>query len=64
MIPNWKKVWQFYSTWVVAAILAAPAAWGAMPLELKANVPEVLMPYIAVIAFVGFVLARVKGQNK
>ena len=57
---NW---WRWNSTHVAAIIAVAPVAWAQMPPELKAQVPDWAMPYIAGFMFLAFLVARVRDQG-
>lgn len=57
---NW---WKWNSTHVAALLAVAPLAWVQMPADLKSQVPDWAMPYIAGFMFLAFVIARLRDQK-
>ena len=57
---NW---WKWNSTHVAALLAVAPLAWALMPADLKSQVPDWAMPYIAGFMFLAFVIARLRDQK-
>ncbi|AGG91187.1 MULTISPECIES: hypothetical protein [unclassified Sulfitobacter] len=57
---NW---WKWNSTHVAALLAVAPLAWAQMPADLKSQVPDWAMPYIAGFMFLAFVIARLRDQK-
>ncbi len=62
-IENWRSVWRWYSVWFAGVIASMPVAWGLLPPDLKASLPDEWMPWISVAIFVAFLVARVIKQE-
>lgn len=58
LIPDWRKSWKFYSTWVAGAIAFFPEAWARMPQDLKNMVPDGVEPILPFLALAAFLIAR------
>ncbi len=55
--------WKWNSTHVVAIFAAMPLAWDRLPQDIKDRVPDDWMPYIGLVMFIGFLLARLRAQE-
>lgn len=64
LIPEWRDVWRWYSTWVMAGLAAMPAAWAAIPAEWRATVPDEAQYAVAGVMFIGGVIGRVVKQGR
>ena len=62
LVDNARDWWRWNSTHVVAVFAAAPIAWEQLPEDIKAYVPAEWMPYIGIIMFLGFLVARLRAQ--
>lgn len=62
LVNDWKDFWKWSGTHVVAVASALPYAWAQLPPELKEQVPEQYLPYIGVLFFAIFTLARLRKQ--
>lgn len=62
LVDNAKDFWKWHSTHLAAILAAAPFAWGQMPAELKAQVPDEWLPGISALIFVAFIVGRVRQQ--
>ena len=58
LIPDWKKSWKFYSTWVAGAIAFLPMAWAQMPPDVKSMIPDGVKPGIPFLMLAAFLVAR------
>lgn len=63
LVSEWKKAYRWFSVQIMGLIAAIGIAWPLMPDDLKAYVPENVLPIISVLAFVG-ILSRVVKQGK
>lgn len=63
LVDHWQSFWAWYSTHVVALILAVPFAWAELPPDIKAYIPEAWEPFIAAGAGVIWVIARLFSQR-
>ena len=62
LVPDWKNVWRWHSTWVAALLAALPMAWQSMPSDIKAYVPPEWEPAILALMFVAFIFGRLRKQ--
>jgi len=62
LVSEWKKAYRWFSVQIMGLIAAIGIAWPLMPDDLKAYVPENVLPIISVLAFVG-ILSRVIKQG-
>ena len=62
LVDDARDFWRWHSTWIAAIIAAAPFAWGQMPADLKAQVPQEWLPAISGLMFVAFLVGRVRKQ--
>lgn len=60
LVPDWRNWWRWLSTWVAGLI----PLWAAMPEDIKAHIPEWLLPYLPAIWAVVWMWARTKPQAK
>jgi len=63
LIPEWRSWWRFYSTWIVAVIVAIPPVWVALPLDLKSRIPDEWMPWVSAAMFIAFMVGRLRAQK-
>lgn len=63
LVDNAKQFWKWNSTHVVAVFAAAPLAWAQLPPDIKAYVPDEWMPWVGVVMFLGFLVARLRQQQ-
>lgn len=63
LVSEWKKAYRWFSVQIMGLIAAIGIAWPLMPDDLKAYVPENVLPIISVLAFVG-ILSRVVKQGR
>lgn len=64
LVSNWRSFWRWHSVWIAGLIAALPAAWGAMPPDLKSHVPDSWMPWVAGLMFVAFMIGRLRDQGE
>lgn len=62
LVSDWRDVWKWSSTHVVALAAAIPIAWEHLPTEFKAIVPDECMPFVGLIMFAAFVIGRLRDQ--
>lgn len=62
LVDDWRDWWRWNSTHVAAIAAVLPGAWASLPPELKAQVPEGVMPYVAGVLFFAFLIARLRQQ--
>ena len=74
LIEDWRNFWRFWSvrlgiigSAITGVLIAFPdvalSAWGMMPADLKAAIPERYMPLIGVGIFVASLTARAIKQT-
>ena len=63
LIPQWRKSLRMYSVQILIFIAALPAAWEAVPLEVKALIPLPWLPWIMTALAVAGIIARVIDQK-
>lgn len=64
LIPEWRDVWRWYSTWVMAALAAMPVVWATIPYEWQMAVPDGAKYIGAALMFFAGVLGRVVKQDR
>ena len=58
LIPEWKSVWKFYSTWAVFGL----ATWNMVPLVLSDLIPLRINILVSAILMAAYLLARIVNQ--
>lgn len=62
LIPNWRRAWRMASVQAMSAALAILSAWGAMPEDLKARIPEDVVLGLAIALLVLGIVGRLVDQ--
>lgn len=58
LIPEWKDIWKFYSTWAVVAL----TAWNMVPVILVGLIPVHINLIVSAILLASYILARIVNQ--
>jgi hypothetical protein len=64
LIPNWKDAWRWFSVQALAAIVALPFVWIALPADAKGYLPDSLEPWVLMAIAAGGLVGRLVDQNK
>ena len=60
LIPEWRDVWKFYSTWAVIAL----GTWNMVPMILQAHIPMPVNVGVSTFLLASVIIVRVIGQPK
>lgn len=63
LVSDWKRAYRWFSVQAMGVIAAIGLAWPLMPDDLKAYLPEDILPVISLLAFIG-ILSRVVKQGE
>jgi len=63
LIPDWKDSWRWFSVWCMTISGAIPAAWLAVPDDMRSAVPSEWMAVGAVIIAVLGIIGRLVDQK-
>lgn len=63
LVKNAKKAWKWWSVQALAISGALPVVWVTLPPDLKAGVPDTLIPYIAAGVAIAGIFGRVVDQG-
>lgn len=63
LVDDVRNAWKWFSTWIFGALTVVPLAWPAIPAELKAALPQDILPYVSGVAFVGLILRLVQQST-
>lgn len=61
-VDDWKDWWKWHSTKIAGLMAAFMAGWSSLPNEFKSLIPESWYPFIGVVFFIAFVIARTVKQ--
>lgn len=63
LIPQWRSALRMYSIQILLFIAALPAAWEAVPDEVKLLIPLPWLPWITTALAVAGIVARLVDQR-
>jgi hypothetical protein len=63
IIPNWRDAWRWFSVQALAAIVALPFVWIALPADAKAYLPDSLEPWVLAVLATGGLVGRMIDQQ-
>lgn len=63
LVPDWRRVWRYYSTQALIAIAALPMIWAEMPPETRALIPEEWRPWIVTAVALSGIAGRLIAQR-
>ena len=63
LVKNAKKAWKWWSVQALAISGALPVVWVTLPPDLKAGVPDDVVPYIAAVVAGAGIIGRVVDQG-
>lgn len=63
LVKNAKKAWKWWSVQALAISGALPVVWVTLPPDLKAGVPDGVIPYIAAGVALAGIFGRVVDQG-
>lgn len=64
LVEDWKQAWRWFSVQALAAIVALPVAWGLLPADVKAFLPQSWEPWVLVGIAAAGIVGRIIDQNK
>jgi len=64
LVDDWENAWRWFSVWCLAASGAAPAAWLAVPADMRDAVPATWLAASAVAIAVLGLVGRIVDQDK
>jgi len=64
LVDDWKNAWRWFSVWCLTISGAAPAAWLAVPDEMRRQVPAEWLAVAAVVIAVAGVFGRLVDQEQ
>lgn len=63
LIPQWRSALRMYSIQILLFIAALPAAWEAVPDEVKLLIPLPWLPWITTVLAIAGIIARLVDQR-
>lgn len=63
LVSNWRSVWRWNSTHVMAVLAALPLVWLEMPPDAKEMVPLAWRPWIVSGLALAGIVARLRDQG-
>ncbi|WP_103171627.1 hypothetical protein [Paracoccus sp. SY] len=63
LIPQWRSALRMYSIQILLFIAALPAAWEAVPDEIKLLIPLPWLPWITTALAIAGIVARLVDQR-
>ena len=64
LVDDWKSAWRWFSVWCLTASGAAPAAWLAVPADMRDAVPATWLAASAVVISALGLVGRIVDQDK
>lgn len=58
LVSDWRDVWRYYSTQVLAGLAILPVAWAELPPDVRDLLPEEWRPW----ALAGLAMAGLAGR--
>ena len=63
LVPDWRRVWRYYSTQALIAIAAAPMIWAELPQDVRDLLPPEWRPWLLSAMAVSGVVGRLIAQR-
>jgi hypothetical protein len=63
LVSDWKDAWRWFSVWAMSLSAAAPAAWLAVPEDMREAVPAEWLAVGAVVLAVAGLIGRMVDQK-
>jgi hypothetical protein len=63
LVPDWKDAWRWFSVWAMSLSTAAPAAWLAVPEDMREAVPAEWLAVGAVTLGIAGLIGRLVAQK-
>jgi len=64
LVEGWQNAWRWFSVWCLTLSGAAPAAWLAVPDEMRRQVPAEWLAVAAVVIAIAGVFGRLVDQEQ
>lgn len=64
LVPDWHEAWRWFSVQALAAIIALPIVWVALPADAKGWVPDSWHTPILILLAAAGLVGRLVDQNK
>lgn len=64
IIANWREAWRWFSVQAMAAIVALPLVWTALPADVKGFLPDGWEPYLLMALALAGLVGRMVDQSK
>ena len=63
LVPDWRRVWRYYSTQALIAIAALPMIWMEIPPDIRDLIPEAWRPWAVTAVALSGILGRLIAQR-
>ncbi len=63
LVPDWRRVWRYYSTQALIAIAALPMIWMEIPPDIRDLFPEAWRPWAVTAVALSGILGRLIAQR-